>query len=1070
MEQAVQISYQPALVATSFLIAFFASYAALDIGNRLFEKIAGKQDLPWIIAGAVVLGGGIWSMHFIAILAADFGLPVRYGFRLTLLSLVVAVLFSAIGLWVATSTRRTGISIPLAGLASGIAIASMHYIGMAALVIPARAEHDMLLILLSVLIAVVAATAAFWMMSNVTRARLKVLAGVIMAIAICGMHYTGMAAMSYFPENTIHPNLVDTAGNEMLAGLVVFGSALVIFGASAALYADRRISAATDREQAARSQSEERFRNLVEALPVAVVSTRLSDGTIVYANARAANKFRYDPALENASNSDRYVNPEERMQLLESLRQTGEAEVTESLMRRYDGTEFWARISSRRVDDPDGALVISGFFDISDRIEIQTRLEESQAELRRTNSKLQAALEAVNKYASNLESALREAREANQATRAKSTFLASMSHEIRTPMNGVIGLLEILSDTTLDNDQIHLINTIRDSAHSLLKIVDDVLDLSKIEAGKIDIEHSSFDPEELVESVAETLAVAARKKQLDFLLYFDPEIPRHLNGDPVRLRQVLTNLIGNAVKFTSTGSISVSATLEGTADSIAAVRFTVADTGIGISPEQTEKLFEPFSQAEASTTRRFGGTGLGLTISRQLTNLMGGEISVESEPDAGSQFHVNIPFSLSAVISDDARQSDDISGLRVCIVTGDEKRRHVLSSYARYAGAHISFADHPDHAQTGINGDPVDVVVLGSDIIRKTPADDLESFLSGLSANLVAIAPRQSDAEAVSRFGEHVFVLRNLVRRRNYLHAIAVAAGRSSPKEALLLPANLVDESEQPVREQPSIDFPEDGPKVLVAEDHPTNREVLRRQLNRLGIQADIATHGEEAFSFYQVNDYQLLLTDCHMPGMDGYELTRKIREVEKESGAHLPVIAITANALSGEQQRCIAAGMDDYLSKPVEISVLDAKLRTWIDLPSPAASAVMRPAVSVPAPMTGTNPEAEAEAAISIDILQDLVGDDRDSLRTLLQSFVDSIDSSSDEITAASDAGDADAFEEATHKLLGAARTAGAPGLVSVLDLMRKTAMAGDWASLKNQQADLFRETSRVKAFVDAF
>ena len=257
---------------------------------------------------------------------------------------------------------------------------------------------------------------------------------------------------------------------------------------------------------------------------------------------------------------------------------------------------------------------------------------------------------------------------------------------------------------------------------------------------------------------------------------------------------------------------------------------------------------------------------------------------------------------------------------------------------------------------------------------------------------------------------------------------------------------------------------------MLVAEDHPTNREVLRRQLNRLGIQADIATHGEEAFSFYQVNDYQLLLTDCHMPGMDGYELTRKIREVEKESGAHLPVIAITANALSGEQQRCIAAGMDDYLSKPVEISVLDAKLRSWMDLPSPTASDLMRPVASAPAPVTEAAAEAEAEAAISIDILQDLVGDDRESLRALLQSFVESIDASSDEITAARATANADAFEEATHKLLGAARTAGAPGLVSVLNLMRDTAMTGDWAELESQQAVLFREISRVKAFVDAF
>ncbi|MEQ9200093.1 MAG: histidine kinase dimerization/phospho-acceptor domain-containing protein, partial [Rhodospirillales bacterium] len=333
------------------------------------------------------------------------------------------------------------------------------------------------LILLSVLIAVVAATVAFRMMATVTRTSLKIVAGLVMALAICGMHYTGMAAMTYIPENIIQPSFGDAGESEILAELVVIGATMVLFGAFAALYAERRIAAAAIREQIARSQSEERFRNLVEALPVAVVSTRLSDSTIVYANDRAAHQFRYDPARANASNSERYANPQERIDLLDALRETGEAEVRESRMRRYDGTEFWARVSSRRVDDPEGAVVISGFFDISDKIEAQRKLEQSQAELRNANNKLQTALEVVNRYAANLETALREAREANQATRAKSTFLASMSHEIRTPMNGVIGLLEILADTRLDEDQTHLISTIKDSAHSLLSIVDDVLDL-----------------------------------------------------------------------------------------------------------------------------------------------------------------------------------------------------------------------------------------------------------------------------------------------------------------------------------------------------------------------------------------------------------------------------------------------------------------------------------------------------------------------------------------------------------------------------------------------------------------
>ena len=533
-------------------------------------------------------------------------------------------------------------------------------------------------------------------------------------------------------------------------------------------------------------------------------------------------------------------------------------------------------------------------------------------ELREREEALAAAKEAA-------EQARAEAEAANSA---KSTFLATMSHEIRTPMNGVLGMIEVLDRQGLSAEQQRSVATMRESAQALLRIIDDVLDFSKIEAGKLNLEETTFSLSALMDQVRQTFVPLSEAKGLLVTSVVDPGSHDALIGDPTRVRQILFNLVGNALKFTERGGIVLRASTAPRGEERTRVTLVVQDSGVGLSEEECSRLFRPFSQADSSTTRRFGGTGLGLSIVRRLAELMDGSVSVVSELGRGSTFTVELTL----------------------VAAVDDSPLLALSHPA---------LSHP--------------------------------------------AP-----------------------------TVASSIGRDEHR------------------------------KVLVVDDHPVNREVLIRQLAILGIDADSAVDGVEALTMWEAGDYALVLADIHMPRIDGYELTRRIRTIEAQSGApRTPLVAVTANVMKGEEQRCLTIGMDAYLGKPISIDRLQVTLERWLSIRAEPAHGVA------------------ADAPVSSDvldrsILRDWLGDDAAAVRSLLQKFRAGAIDADLQLGEASRHGDLAALTAAAHKLKGAAAAVGAIGVGQRASAVEAAAKAGDWSRCRQELGPLAADIRRVIAAID--
>jgi two-component system sensor histidine kinase/response regulator len=805
----------------------------------------------------------------------------------------------------------------------------------------------------------------------------------------------------------------------------------------------------TERKGAERQirESEERFRLVTQATNEVIWDNDLRSGEQRWAGA-IQPILGYAPAEVGNSGIwwEERIHPEDRQRVLSSLEALiesgGRTWSAEYRLRHKQG--YYQILLDRgyvvRDDNGEPVRMLGSMMDVTKRRQAEEESEKAR-------------------------------QEAETANRIKSEFLANMSHEIRTPMNGVIGMTGLLLDTDLSEEQRVYAETVRTSGENLLTIINDILDFSKLEAGKLELEMVDFDLHMVVEETVELFAEQTHSKGLELASLVEQEVPTALRGDAGRMRQVLLNLLGNAVKFTEEGEVVLRASLAEENEEFAVVHFQISDTGIGLTQEQQERLFESFSQADASTTRRYGGTGLGLAISKQLVERMGGEIGVESEVGKGSTFWFTVELEKQPEGDPQRKPSRraDLRNLHVLVVDDNETNRRIVHEQI------VSWDMRNGMAENGISalqmlrgaaeqGELYDLAIIdlnmpgmdGMELASRIKADP-----SIATTKLILLTPMglRGEAEQARQVGFSAYLTKP-VRQSKLFDAIATVmdvstieekAKMSPAHEAPIVTHHSLEEAKGPSRERRWRGH------VLVAEDNQVNQRVAVKMLEKLGYRADMVADGLEAVEALSRIPYAAILMDVQMPEMDGYEATAEIRRREEDQQRRTPIIAMTANAMQGDREKTLEAGMDDYIPKPVKVEELEEVLKRWVLRPEGAAMAT-KASSDLGAPKDPIDHSILAS-------LRELQGEDEpDIVAELAQMFLEDVPLRLTELREAIETGDAPSVERIAHTLKGSSANMGAMRMESICSEIEEMGRMGELESVRALISELEEEFGRVR------